>query len=167
LTAQTADVTPTDKVGQAEEIEEILPTPGIVEIEGVRCQVGRLRTREVFSLMKILTGSGAAVSLLSRVFSDSDPEQIGQNMMAAFLVALPHAEDQAIEFIARVVEAPKRQEAKVAAVLANPPLDVTMGVIQTIIEQEAGELSRLGKAARSWWETTGPEIRQKGQTVGS
>lgn len=163
--AETAVATPDD----AEEIfQESSGEP--IEIKGHPCRVTRLRTREFFSLMKIFTASGMAGALLESAFDGEDTEEeIAQRMLAALVVAIPNAEPQFIEFVNRIVELPEGLEPEeikaIRVELQNPETELTMTIIQRVIEQEAGELARLGKAARSWWSVRGPEIRRKAKAA--
>ncbi len=157
MTAETA-VTPT------EELDEIDKTPsGKVTIEGHECEIRRIRTREVFTVMKILTAANQTGQIISSALDGEDEEELGQELMAGLIVAIPYAEDEFIGLLSRLVEHPADPEAAVIvlAELENPSLETTMLIVQAIVEQEAGELLRLGKQARSWWEIAGPKVRQQ------
>jgi hypothetical protein len=156
MTAETA-VTPT------EEMDEIVQTPsGKVTIGTSEYEVRRIRTREVFTIMRILTGSnmmGEVVEALGD--SDEDPDNAAKRLVAGLMVAIPYAEDDFLKLIQRLVVVPAEDLKDVAEQLANPTIELTMEILKVIVYQEAGELVRLGKDARIWWETMGPRIRER------
>lgn len=157
MTAETA-VTPT------EELDEIAKVPsGKVTIEGHECEIRRIRTREVFTVMKILTAANQTGQIISSAIDGDEEEELGQELMAGLIVAIPYAEDDFLDLLDRLVEPPADAEAavEVANELKNPSMETTLNIVQTIIEAEAGELVRLGKQARSWWEITGPKVREQ------
>jgi hypothetical protein len=158
VTAETA-VTPD------EELDELAKTPiGSVVIEGHQCEIRRIRTREVFTVMKILTAANQTGQIIaSALDQDNDEDQLGQELLAGLIVAIPYAEDDFLLLLGRLVEPPMDKEAavEVSMALQNPELSVTMDVIKAIIENESGELVRLGKEARLWWETVGPKVKSQ------
>jgi len=149
-TAETAIRPVEDTTTELEEI--IQAVENRIEINGIECEVGRLRTREFFSLLRILTrGMGSGIATLF------DPEASAQDnagrFLGALIVSVPEAETDFILLVKKLVKPidPDKAE-EVKAALDNPGLDVMLEIAQIVALQEAGELTRLGKAAKSWWE---------------
>lgn len=170
MTAVTAVTSPEPEDDPVDEAAEILQTPvGSIEIAGVQCRINRMKTREVFSLLRILTLGGRSVEMIATAFeADKTEAQMAQQLAANLIVTLPNAEEDFVDLIRKMVGKPDGTDAvewvTVQRELANPDLDTSMAIIQAIVEQEAGELVRLGKAARSWWAVTGPALKAKVET---
>lgn len=167
MTAMTAVTSPEPEDEPVDEAAEILQTPvGQVEVAGVECRINRMKTREMFALLRIVTLGGTNVDMVASVFEKGQSEEVmAQKLFAAILVTIPSAENDVVDLIRKMVgktdAATPDEWVKVQRELANPDLDVTLAVVQAIVEQEAGEIVRLGKVARSWWETMGPSIKAK------
>lgn len=149
------------------EVDEILQRPtGVVVIDGVECDILRLKTRETFVLLRVLTLGGTSADMIASIFEKDKPlERMAQELMASLIVTLPNAETDVLHLIRHMTG---RREGtsdadwyKVQQSLTNPEIETTMEVIQQVVWQEAGELARLGKAARSWWTVMGPELRRR------
>jgi len=166
LTAKTASDTPADEAGGVEdldEVAEILVEPRTAEIAGITVKIRRMRTRELLKLMRIITvGMGSAISLID--WDTEDTSELTGQMTAVVLNALPHAPDEVIDFLNVMIDAEGRtlkERKALAEEMQNPDLEVTMLLIQIILETEAPELARLGKEAVGWWKQTGILERMK------
>lgn len=152
-------------VSGSSEIDRIDPLPTPVQlISGVKVHVLPLRMRQMFKLLRIVTRGGAQYLPLLRdalmtAASDDAGDAFGTQLLAVAMLALPEAEDQAVEFIQSVVEpadlrrgtdkATKEYNAGIRRVLLddleNPDLDDLITIIETVINQEKNDLAALGK----------------------
>lgn len=158
MTAETADtqlVEPTE----LEEIAQIVSSR--IVVDGIECEVGRLKTREFFVLMRILT-RGLGGRLADLFDADARPEDNAGRFIGALLVSIPEAETDFILLVKRMVQAVDPDQADALRVaLDNPGLETLLAIAETVAMQEAGELTRLGKAATSWWETNKEQLRRQ------
>lgn len=132
----------------------------LVLSSGTTVNIEKLRTRQLFKLLKILTrGAGPLLGEL-----DLDPNGDADNFVTQLLTliafSIPEAEDEAIEFIQSMVTDPrtiarprnKDEKATNAALqfdledeLANPELEDTLAIVEAIVKNEAGDIQSLGK----------------------
>ena len=109
------------------ELDRIDPEPVTVKLStGYEVAIQRLKTRQFFRLLKVLTrGVGPAVVQSGLDFS-KDQEAFGQNLLAMTLMAIPEAEQQFIEFLTSMCspvglhEAPRPRPAVQAAGRGQP-----------------------------------------------
>ena len=151
------------------EIDRIDPEPVIVKLStGYEVGIQRLKTRQFFRLLKVLTrGLGPAMVQSGLDFSQ-DREQFGQNLLAMTLMAIPEAEQQFIEFLQSMCTPPglhemsggarltkQQAEDNQAAItgmveeLNNPELGDLLDLAEAIVQQEAPEIQALGKRVAS------------------
>ncbi len=151
------------------EIARIDPEPVMVKLStGYEVGIQRLKTRQFFRLLKVLTrGVGPAV-VQSGLDFGQDQEGFGRNLLAMTLMAIPEAEQQFIEFLQSMCTPPGLHEAhggtrltkqqaedNQAAVtemfeeLNNPELGDLMDLAEAIVRQEAPEIQALGKRVAS------------------
>ncbi len=126
---------------------------------GLTVSVKRIRTRETFKLMRILTRgvSGSIGSLL--MAGNDDEESFTGALLGAVIVAVPEAEDEAIDFIQAMVEPAKliqdprtkperesnqEQYDRLARELQNPELEDTIVIIERVVRNEAPQIRALG-----------------------
>lgn len=136
------------------------PTP-LKFSTGFQVEVVRLRTRQVFRLLKVLTqGAGPALSTLD---FKAEPDEFMQRLLALVVISIPEAENAAIQFLASmcrpaglVDKKPRdltKQEregndalwAEFNEELNNPEPEDTIDLIEEIITREAPHLQALGK----------------------
>ena len=151
------------------ELDRIDPEPVTVKLStGYEVAIQRLKTRQFFRLLKVLTrGVGPAV-VQSGLDFGKDQEAFGQNLLAMTLMAIPEAEQQFIEFLTSMcspvglheahgrARLPKQQaednQAAVAEMveeLNNPELEDLLDLAEAIVRQEAPEIQALGKRVAS------------------
>lgn len=136
------------------------PVP-LTLVSGRAIKVERLRTRALMSLLKILT-SGAAEILPTLSFSaDTSQEEFTGQLLGAMIMAIPEAEDEAVEFINRMVspaglktgsrltpgdmEFNMEAEMGLREELADPDLNDLLTIVSEIIKVEAPHIMALGK----------------------
>lgn len=153
--------TPAAAKAVSDDVDAIAPVPGEITLSsGTVVRVSRLRTRELFKLLKIVT-TGAAYLLPQLDFDMSDREKFAGQMVGLIFTAIPEAEDEAIDFILAMVspvdliEKPKTKEQRAsneAKILAlneelqyNPEIMDTFSIIETVIATESDDLLALGK----------------------
>lgn len=130
-------------------------------VSGTQITVERLRTRGLMSLLKILT-RGAATAIPSLVVEeDTEPGKFAGQLLAAIVLALPEAEDEAVDFIQRMVSPvgmtsgrrlTKAQESANAELLdrlrdelEDPEPEDLVSIVERIIEVETPHMLALGK----------------------
>jgi hypothetical protein len=147
------------------ELDRIDPDPVTVKLStGYEVGIQRLKTRQFFRLLKVLTrGLGPAMVQSGLDFSQ-DKEQFGQNLLAMTLMAIPEAEQQFIEFLQSMCtpvglheahgrnRLSKQQAEDNAAALEelleelhNPELDDLLDLAEAIVKREAPEIQALGQ----------------------
>ena len=134
----------------------------------MRSLIQRLKTRQFFRLLKVLTrGVGPAV-VQSGLDFGKDPEAFGQSLLAMTLMAIPEAEQQFIEFLTSMCSPVGLHEASGRARLSkqqtednqaaiadmleelnNPELEDLLDLAEAIVAREAPEIQALGKRVAS------------------
>lgn len=145
------------------ELDRLDPEPKIVKLgSGFSIEIMRLKTRQLFRLLKIMThGAGPAMMEAQLDFS-ADPAQFGAKLLALVLFSIPDAETEFIQFIGSMArphglveknsKLNKQELGDNQALwdtfsdeLNNPePMDL-LDVVEAIIEVEGPELQALGK----------------------
>lgn len=148
------------------ETDRLDPAASLVELaDGRKVEIQRLKLRQLFRLLRIITRGGAGYlpmlrEALAGASSDEDrAEAFGTQLIAIALIALPEAEDEAVEFIMSVVEPegilPGRDKHTVktndelrqslAEYLYNPEPEDAITIIESVINREKTDLVSLGK----------------------
>lgn len=150
----------TTKKTMTNDVEALAPTPDTITLDsGIVIKVERLRTRGMFKLLKIVT-RGAGPILMQMPLNFEDSEAFMGQLLAVVVMAIPEAEDEAIDFIrSMVVPEDYNSEAKSKAdiqknkdvfeslmrELDDPAPTDTIAIISKIIENEANDIQALGK----------------------
>lgn len=149
-----------------EDTDRINPEPVDMKLStGVLVSVNRLRTREFFKLMKIITTGAGRMLMEFRLDGGLGEEEFIGRLMALVILAIPEAEDETIEFLQAMVkpiginegrnlspsDKDKNSEiwAEYSASMTNPDITDTVDIVEKIIRTEAGDLQRLGKRLAS------------------
>jgi hypothetical protein len=125
--------------------------------------VRRMRTRQFFRLLRILThGAGPALTQAQLNFA-GDADEFGQKLLMLVVMSIPDAEQETIAFLASMCEPAglvdkqasqlTKQETEANQALwdrygeelHNPELEDTFDLIEVIVRREAPELQALGK----------------------
>jgi len=148
------------------EIDRIDPQPKVIKLSnGSAVQLHRLKTLQLFALLRILTHGGMGAGILGTLDFSLPPEEFVQRLMTMLVLSIPDAGIEALQFIQLMVEPEGRikgrkltkkeqdeDEGRLAAMnehLSNPPMEDTVDIIVAVIEQEAPEFQSLGgKLAR-------------------
>lgn len=136
------------------------PTP-LTFSTGFEVEVVRLRTRQVFRLLKVLTqGAGPALTTLD---FKAEADDFLQRLLALVIFSIGDAENAAIGFLASMCrpagvvdkkpgdltkqerEANQALYAKFSEELNNPEPGDTLDLIEAIVTREAPHLQALGK----------------------
>lgn len=159
------------------EIERLDPEPVIIKLmTGLPVEVVRLRTRQLFRLMRILARGATPAALATLNFGSSDsPEdnrEFASRLLGLVVQAIPEAENEAIIFLnsmcqpAGIVVKPPAKLSKAESEsndalferfsrdMFNPELEDTLSILEVIIANEAGEIQALGKKLSRLWEVT-------------
>lgn len=128
------------------DLEAIMPESTELLIEGIPASVRRLKAKEFFALLRVLTnGMGSGIANVN--FSGEEDEVRGQ-FLGLFLAAVPNASEEFVDFLKIVIE-PKdsKQAGDLNKAMANPELETVIDVLTIVAEQEAPDLKALlGKA---------------------
>lgn len=130
-----------------------VPSEPILLKSGTPIQVRRLRTRQFFGLLRIVTRGG--FSVLPAINFDTDDENFGTQMMALVIFAIPEAEDEAIEFVQSMVlpaSAGEEADAALKEELEDPEFEDLVTVLEVVFRQEADDLKSLGKRLKAMME---------------
>jgi hypothetical protein len=130
---------------------------------GLEVEVVRMRTRQFFRLLRVLThGAGPALTQSGLDFA-AGGEEFGQKLLMLVVMSIPDAEQEAIGFLASmcrplgITDKPASQLTKQEKEgndelwtrfnedLHNPDMDDTLDLIEVIVRIEAPELQALGK----------------------
>jgi hypothetical protein len=146
------------------ELDRIDPQPVECKLStGFTVEVVRMRTRQFFRLLRVLThGAGPALTQSGLDFS-APGEEFGAKLLMLVVMSIPDAEQEAIAFLASmcrpagIVEKPagkltKQENESNQALwdrynteLHNPDMGDTLDLIEVIVQVEAPELQALGK----------------------
>lgn len=137
---------------------------------GMKVRVVRLRMRQLFRLLRIITRGGAGfLPILRDALTGAEEGQaaevFGTQLLAIALMALPEAEDEAVDFFLSVCDpvdlidrddkqanennAQLRQ--KVAKELFNPEIEDAVSIMECIVRTEREDLVALGKRLAAAW----------------
>jgi hypothetical protein len=150
------------------ELDRIDPQPREVKLStGFSVELARLRTRQFFRLLRILThGAGPALTQAQLNF-DGEASEFAARLLTLVVMSIPDAEEETIRFLASmtrpvgVVDKPATQLTKQEAAankalwdqfgeeMHNPDLTDLLDLTEAIIEQESPELQALGKKLRT------------------
>jgi hypothetical protein len=130
---------------------------------GMEVQVTRLKTRQFFRLLKVLThGAGQALIQTSLNFN-ADPGEFSSKLLMLVMFSIPDAEQEAIDFVQSMVRPKGLQDAPFATLtdaqkeenqalwkklgdeLFNPELDDLVNICELVVKQESGDIQALGK----------------------
>lgn len=148
----------------SEELDALDPQLETVTLEsGLRLRVERLKTRQFFKFLRILT-KGALPTVsgtnLLNLDPEADPSEFATRLISLVLLAIPEAEDEAVDFIKSMVvpvglvDRPKNKlDAERNAErwlmiddeLENPELNDVVTIFERVILNEAGNMQALGK----------------------
>lgn len=150
------------------ELDRIDPEAVTVKLEsGFPVEVVRLKTRQMFRLLRILTrGAGPAIAQLD---FNEDQAAFGQKLLGLLLVSVPDAEQETVAFLQSMCKPAGLSEKKPQHItkqesehnqelwdrfneeLFNPEVGDTLALFEVIVANEAPELQSLGKKLRALW----------------
>jgi hypothetical protein len=146
------------------ELDRIDPQPETIKLStGLQLDVLRMRTRQFFRLLRVLThGAGPALTQAQLDFT-GDAAAFSQKLLTLVVLSIPDAENETVQFLASmsrptgIVDKPASQLSKADAAenqalwdrfneeLHNPELEDLIDLVEVIVRQEAPELQALGK----------------------
>lgn len=153
-----------DDAAPESELDRLDPQTVLCEFStGFTVEVVRMRTRQFFRLLRILThGAGPAMMQAGLNFNAEGREFVTQ-LLTLVVMSIPDAETEAVQFLASMCKPAglieregatlNKQENEANAALwkqhgeelHNPDLEDTIDLIELIVRQEAPELQALGK----------------------
>jgi hypothetical protein len=170
-------------VPEESELDRIDPVPETLTLSsGFEVDIVRLRTRQLFRLLRILTqGAGPAVMQAGLDFS-AGAEQFSQSLAMLVLMSIPEAEQAAIGFLqsmcqpSGLVDKPRSQLTKQEGEdnqalwdqfnteMFNPEPADTVDLIEVIVRRESADLQALGKKLRDLWQMFVKTGQSRGKT---
>jgi hypothetical protein len=132
------------KEQQVPDLDAIVPADGVVEVEGHKYRVRRLRLIELAALFRVITsGLGPAIAQSGVRFDLDDSEE----MLGLVLLAIPNAIDEFRQFLSLVCEPVDGD----MGLVANPDPDAVLTILSVMLEQEKDDWrALLGKAQKVW-----------------
>lgn len=145
----------------ADELDRLDPSTGddLKLSDGTVVVVQRLRTRQFFKMLRIVTVGGGHI--LPTLDLDPESEGFAETLVAALVFSIPEAEDQVIDFLRSMValKDPAEREGEgrdresqaeadervLGAVLENPDMDDTVSIIERVVQNEIEDIKALGK----------------------
>jgi hypothetical protein len=144
------------------ELDRLSPEGAVVKLSnGSAVRLVRLKTIQLFALMKILTHGGMGAGIMDALDFSLPPEEFVQRLLTILVLSIPDAALEAMQFIRLMVEpeglaeggklSKKDQQENQArweamnVYLSNPPPEDTLDIIVAVIKQEAPEFQALGK----------------------
>lgn len=156
-----------ETVTSEDEMERLDPVPDTYTFaDGTTVGIERLKTRQFFKLLRIITHGGMDALQTIRLDPNQGTEVFTENLIALLIFAVPESEDETIEFLRSMVtpqqvtipdDVPPSSAGKMAQRLTdeakvkvdseftNMGLDDLLGLVEVIIRREAPELKALGK----------------------
>lgn len=145
---------------ESNDVEALAPSSDTLTLEsGLVVRVERLRTRGMFKLLKVVTRGGGPI-LMQIDLDFENTEAFVQQFLAVVMMAVPEAEQEAVEFIQSMVTPAdydenaktkaahqKNQELidRLVAELDDPAIGDTLEIIMKIVQNEASDIAALGK----------------------
>lgn len=143
---------------------------------GLKINIERLRTRQLFRLLKILSkGAGEAIALID--FSgEQSQEDITATLLAAVLFSVPESEQEVHEFLVSMsspvgyVEVPKNKieqhrndeiDELFIKTFENLEIEDFIDLLSKIVELEAPHVISLGKQLATLLKAQGLNLRAK------
>jgi hypothetical protein len=128
---------------------------------GVIVIVDRLKTRQFFRLLKILTRGAGHMLMEYRLDGNLSQEEFTGRLIALIALSIPEAEDEAIDFLRSMVrpvgliegrdlnKQDKERNTELWAglekLITNPEIEDTVDIIEAIVKTEAADIQSLGK----------------------
>jgi hypothetical protein len=153
------------------ELDRIDPQPVTVKLStGFPVEIVRLRTRQFFRLLRVLTHGAGPAMLRTGLDFKADPAEFTQKFLMIVLMSIPDAETEAIGFLqsmcqpAGLVTKPASQLTKQESEdnqalleefgreMFNPELPDTLDLIEAIVRNESADLQALGKRVQAMLE---------------
>lgn len=147
------------------ELDALDPVPETVKLSsGTTVILEDLKARQFFKLLRIVTrGALPAMQDFSvfRIDPNDNPTEFGARLLGVVVLAIPEAEDEAIEFLRSMVkpvglierrglnkqdlERNKELWTAIYTELENPELEDLVTLIEAIVRREAADIQALGK----------------------
>lgn len=146
------------------ELDRLDPQPATCKLTtGFEVEILRMRTRQFFRLLRILTHGAGPAMMQAGIDFKADASEFAGKLLVLVVMSIPDAESETVQFIASMcrpaglvekddaplskkeAEANKALYEQFAEELHNPALDDTFDLMEIIIGQEAPELQALGK----------------------
>jgi len=144
------------------ELSRIDPEPVVHKLSsGFAVEVVRLRTRQFFRLLKILTHGAGPALMQAGLDMNAGAEEFTQKLLVLIVMSIPDAEQEAIAFLQSMctphgivtktklnkqdTEANQKLWDQFSQELHNPLPGDTIDLMEIIVRQEAPEFQALGK----------------------
>src|SRR5450755_3100809 len=117
------------------ELDRLDPEPVVVKLStGFEVGIQRLKTRQFFRLLKVLTRGVGPAMVQSGLDFGKDQEGFGQNLLAMTLMAIPEAEQQFIEFLSSMCTPVALHEVHGRARLSKQQVEDNQAAVAEMVE---------------------------------
>lgn len=143
------------------DVDALDPTPEFLTLStGTEVRIERLKTRQLFKLLKIVTVGAGSILGDIQLSADTDPMEFAGQLTGLLISSIPEADDEAIEFIQSMVtptdliqrprgkeqrEANDLREEEFAIEMDNPEIEDVISILEAVIAAESGNIQALGK----------------------
>ncbi len=151
-----------------DELATLLPRPDLITlVDGTRCTVKKLKTRELLSLMGIAIGGVGPKMFDLKLNPEDSPGAFVAKFAGLIISAFPYAQDETMAFLRQCVDpaglvtegrTDKAVKARndaltkhLDALLANPEPDDTITIIEALARKNAGDVQTWGKRLAGIW----------------
>lgn len=153
-----------DDAAPESELDRLDPQTVLCEFStGFTVEVVRMRTRQFFRLLRILTHGAGPAMMQAGLNFNADGREFVTQLLTLVVMSIPDAETEAVQFLASMCKPAGLIEREGATLnkqeneanadlwkrhgeeLHNPDLEDTIDLIELIVRQEAPELQALGK----------------------
>jgi hypothetical protein len=179
---QAAAVKDTEALTDLDRLDPVLLT--VTLLSGVVYSVLRIKTRQFFRLMRILTHGAGERVLRGALKFEGSSEEFSSSLMQVLLLSIPDAEEETIYFIQSMLRplglaidredgtkvtkdddaADKVKWAQLSKDTYNPELEDLVTIFAAIVRQEASEIQALGKRLGDLLQAQFPSLRPSEKT---
>lgn len=143
-----------------EDIDTLASEPSSFSLEsGFEVEIQRLKTRQLMSLLRILTRGAGPVLAEMNFSEDMNQQEFTGQLIGAVLMSIPEAQDETIDFLRSMVSPAKLTPGKskpekevnqglvetLNEELDNPEITDMLAIVEKIVRAEAPHIQALGK----------------------
>ena len=143
---------------EKDDIDEIVAEERFIDVEGVRCRVSRLKTKQVIALIRLIKKMSS-----NELGKDEDITAImtdTSRLLNVLLLSLDTAEDELHKFLLSFLKIPNEKHEELTAQIMEEGIDpiVMVDIFEIFVEQEGGSFKDLLKKVRGLVEKIGKMV---------